>query len=231
MGCSSSIRHPEKRGRVRVRNSARHTDHRGGYPPVCLSSLSRRLRKRFFVTSELLSWLDVRVLHEALLVLGDEGQDEFKHPPVIHFVGEEGIALGGVATQVKDHRKLRSDDRLFDALAVPKPYFDVVPLDRHQRPIWPEEQQGLTASGLTLAEQKLGGVDAVHWPIGGNLIRSPCEGRESLVPVVGGEDLLRNHTRRHFARPADYRWNPHRALRGRGKKVSSPGTVRTTKPG
>src|SRR5271156_947844 len=112
---------------------------------------------RFLIAVELLARLDVWVLSDALLVLTNERQDKFEHPPVIHFVGEEGVPLVGVATEIEDHRKLRGDDRLFDALAIAKPNFDVVPLDRHQGAVGTEEQERIAARVLAFADQEPGG--------------------------------------------------------------------------
>ena len=50
---------------------------------------------RFVIAVEFLARLDVGVLSDVLLVLGDEGQDHFEHPPVVHLVGEQVVPLAG----------------------------------------------------------------------------------------------------------------------------------------
>jgi hypothetical protein len=126
--------------------------------------------------------------------------------------------FAGVGGEVEEHRELRLEDWLVDPLAVTKPPLDVLPLDRHQRSVRPEEQHGLAAGGLALAEQKRRSVDAVDWPVGWHLVRCPGEGRERLVPVVCRERLLGNDAGRDFPRPADDRRDPHRALGGRSEE-------------
>jgi len=84
-------------------------------------------------------------------VRGDVGKNDFHHPADVHLVTEEIVSLAGVAAKVIDHRKLRRYDWLVETLAIAKPDFDVVRLDRHERTVRPEEKNAVATGGLSLA--------------------------------------------------------------------------------
>src|SRR5215467_14027342 len=141
--------------------------------------------RRAGVPIELLTGLDVRVLLDALLVLGDLPGYDAEHPPHVQLVLEQVEPFAGIAAQVEEHWEARLLDCLVDALAVAEDRLDVVPLTGHERAVWAEEQQRRSSRLLASPEQEVRGVDTVHRPVGGHLARCPGERCEGLVPVVG----------------------------------------------